>query len=120
MYNSIKNNLLKDNTSINLAIKRTDYSKLRTRLSNQRTYLAYMRTGFVISAIGGAMTKGNIRITIFLFGLILIILSSIQYGIIIYDIENDNYHSIITDYVIFIFVILSLGILYFNYKKQIP
>ena len=47
----------------------------RTKFANQRTYLAYMRTGFGIAALAGNFKKTWIM----LFGLVMIIGSSIQY-----------------------------------------
>ena len=47
-----------------------DLAKIRTKLANHRTYLAYMRTGFAISAIAGSFKKPYLV----LFGIIIIIL----------------------------------------------
>ena len=37
-----------------------DLAKIRTKLANQRTYLAYMRTGFAIAAIAGSFKKKHL------------------------------------------------------------
>ena len=42
--------MIKELTSYELAIK-------RTKLANERTYLAYMRTGFGIAALAGVFKK---------------------------------------------------------------
>ena len=86
----------------------------RTKLSNQRTYLSYMRTGFAIATAAGIFKK----MWIVLFGIIMIIGSSIQY---IY-INNELYskkipENKILDYIPVIYVILSLGTLYLQFKK---
>ena len=46
-----------------------ELAKIRTKLANQRTYLAYMRTGFTIATIAGIFKK----MWIILFGIIMII-----------------------------------------------
>ena len=47
----------------------------RTKMANLNTYLSYIRTGFAISAIAGNLKK----IYIFLFGIIIILVSTYQY-----------------------------------------
>lgn len=51
----VNNNELSNNElSIN------DLSIIRTKLSNQRTYLAYMRTGLTIASLAGIFKKSKI------------------------------------------------------------
>ena len=54
---------------------------------------------------------------IFVFGLLMIILSSVQYGMITRNVESGEEMGGWIDYVLFIYVILSLGVLYFNHQK---
>ena len=52
-------------------MNKIDLSIYNTKLANQRTYLAYVRTGFVIAGVAGIFKKKWIAF----FGLIMIILS---------------------------------------------
>jgi uncharacterized membrane protein YidH (DUF202 family) len=82
----------------------------RTKFANQRTYLAFFRTGLGIAALAGALQKTWIGI----IGFALIILSSIQYLAIDNDLKkkklpNYNYIPFIIP---FIFIILYISALY--------
>ena len=85
-----------------------------TKLANQRTYLAYMRTGFVIAAIAGNFKK----YWVMSFGLVMIVLSSMQYAFIndalrskkIFDLGNFDHFPLI-------YLVLSLGVLYIEFNK---
>ena len=95
-------------TSTQLAIQ-------RTKLANQRTYLAYLRTGFAIAAIAGTFKK----MWICIFGIIMIIISSIQYIIINYNLRNDLIMDMYYfDFYPLLYVILSLGALYLQMIKN--
>jgi len=115
MYLPRKELSLDELTKHELALHRTNLAIQRTGLANQRTYLSYMRTGFVIAGFAGTFKKWWIAA----FGILMVIGSVIQYGII-----NDNLSkNIITDNTLldtlpFIYVILSLGALYLQMKKQ--
>lgn len=86
----------------------------RTRLANQRTYLSYMRTGFMIASIAGIFKK----LWIALFGLIMIILSTIQYLIINKILLNKKRQdNKILNLIPVIYVILSIGALYLQFSK---
>ena len=61
-----------------------ELSILSTKLANQRTYLAYMRTYFGISALAGTFHKR----WIFAFGLAMILGSTLQYIQINENIQN--------------------------------
>ena len=80
----------------------------RTRLANQRTYLAYMRTGFMIASIAGIFKK----IWVALFGLIMIILSTTQYIIININLSNKKKDNKILHMIPIIYIILFIGLLY--------
>ena len=87
----------------------------RTKLANQRTYLAYMRTGFGIASIAGSfkqMWKAA-------FGLIMIIGSLIQYILINNNltVKKDPNNSNL-DMVPILYVVLSIGALYLQWKKK--
>ena len=86
----------------------------RTKLANQRTYLAYMRTGFVIASVAGTFKK----IWIAAFGVTMIMGSLIQYAIINYRLTNDkDLNNTALDYIPMIYVFLSLGALYLQMYK---
>jgi len=101
-------------TSQSLALQRTQYAQLRTKLANQRTYLAYIRTGFSISAIAGLLNKKYIVF----FGVFMSIASSVQYYVLLNNINNglkDNDSCI--HIIPYIYVPLSLMVLYLQYIK---
>jgi uncharacterized membrane protein YidH (DUF202 family) len=58
----------------------------RTKMANLNTYLSYIRTGFAISAIAGNLKK----IYIFLFGIIIILVSTYQYWYINDKLEKNE------------------------------
>ena len=91
----------------------TDLAKLRTKLASQRTYLAYMRTGFAIASIAGVFKKPYLVI----FGLIMILLSSIQYYLLLKNIETNTMDLSKMHYLPLIYVVLSIGILYLQFYK---
>jgi len=81
----------------------------RTKFSNQRTYLAYMRTGFAIASIAGTFKK----IWIAFFGIIMIIGSIIQYILINNNLNiQSELNNSNLDSLPIIYVILSFGALY--------
>lgn len=88
----------------------------RTKLANQRTYLAFLRTSIAISAVAGHFKKYYI----FLFGIIMLIISTVQYILLSYSLNNnklDDETNIIINYTIVIYSVLGLLILYLQYKK---
>ena len=88
----------------------------RTKLANQRTYLAFLRTSIAISAVAGHFKKYYI----FLFGIIMLILSTVQYILLSYSLNNnklDDETNNIINYTIVIYSVLGLLILYLQYKK---
>lgn len=91
-----------------MGINNNELAFERTRLANQRTYLAYMRTGFAIAAIAGIFKKKWIT----LFGIFMIFGSLYQY-IYINDslINNHRLDTNIHDSMPIIYTILSLGVL---------
>ena len=87
----------------------------RTKLANQRTYLAYLRTGFAIAAIAGTFKKKWICI----FGIIMIIISSIQYIILNNNLKNESLIDMTYfDLIPVLYVMLSLGALYLQMNKK--
>ena len=87
----------------------------RTKLANQRTYLAYMRTGFAIAAIAGVFNKK----WIVLLGVIMIIGSLIQYIVLNYELKNRRFaQNDILDYIPVVYVPISLGILYLQFRNN--
>ena len=99
-----------------------DYQTLlaieRTKLANHRTYLAYMRTGFVISGIAGHFKY----LYIVLFGLLMIFLSTIQYyylnNKLDKKIKNNNTSKNNFDVIPIIYLFLSISILYLQYTTN--
>lgn len=98
----------KELNSYELAIK-------RTKLANERTYLAYMRTGFGIAALAGVFKKWWIVI----FGVIMLILSTVQYHTVNNQLNiKENPNSPILDFLPIIYVVLGLLILFVQWKKR--
>jgi len=97
-----------------MSVTSNDLSILRTKFSNQRTYLAYMRTGFTIAGIAGSFKKYWIAV----FGLTMIIGSSLQYYLVNKKLNQKTKPSNeIFDYIPFIYVLLSFGALYLQMQK---
>ena len=97
-----------------MPVSSNDLAIQRTKFANQRTYLAYMRTGFGIAGIAGAFKKYWIA----LFGLVMIVGSSLQYFLVNHKLNkkidpNDERF----DFIPVIYVILSLGALYLQWNK---
>ena len=92
----------------------TEFALQRTKFSNQRTYLSYMRTGFTIAIIAGTFKK----FWVVFFGIAMILGSTLQYLLINHQLKNKENPDIPTlDYVPVIYVVLSLGTLYLQWKK---
>jgi len=97
----------KEITSNELAIK-------RTKLANERTYLAYMRTGFGVASLAGVFKKW----WVFVFGIIMLVISTVQYYIINNHLNNNETLKIpILENLPILYAILGLGILYLQWKK---
>ena len=96
----------------------TTLAELRTKQANQRTYLAYMRTGFVIAALAGSFKK----LWIMAFGIIMIIASTFQYYVINNDIDvrnlKDHNKSSLFHLFPLVYIVISLGALYMQYRKK--
>lgn len=98
----------KEISSNELAIK-------RTKLANERTYLAYMRTGFGIASLAGIFKKW----WIFIFGIVMLVLSTVQYYIINNQLNNkENLKNPIVEKIPILYLVLGLGILYLQWKKN--
>ena len=92
----------------------TELALQRTKFSNQRTYLSYMRTGFAIALVAGTFKK----FWVVFFGIAMILGSTLQYLLINHQLKNKENPDIpILDYVPVIYVVLSLGTLYLQWKK---
>ena len=89
----------------------------RTRFANQRTYLAYMRSGFAIAAIAGSLKK----MWIAGFGLIMIIGSFVQYYLINKSLNShEDPKNEILDMIPMIYIFVSLGALYMQtFSKKV-
>lgn len=96
--------------------KSLELSKTNTKLASQRTFLAYMRTGFGIAGIAGIFKKPYLVA----FGLIMIVLSTVQYYLLLKDVESDNVNKFKVDYLHYlpmIYVVLSVSILYLQFYR---
>tara|TARA_Y100000389_G_C17442242_1_gene509331 strand:- start:432 stop:746 length:315 start_codon:yes stop_codon:yes gene_type:complete len=95
-------------------ISSNDLAIKRTKMANQRTYLAYMRTGFGIASLAGAFKKWWICA----FGIIMIVFSSIQY-LVVNQRLNEKMDPNVPELekLPVIYVILALGILYLQWNK---
>ena len=92
-----------------------DLSIYSTKLANQRTYLAYVRTGFVIAGVAGVFKKKWIAY----FGIVMILGSTFQYYVLNNDLNNrDSLRHDLFDKMPILYVILSLGALYLQMKKK--
>ena len=92
----------------------TELSIQRTKLSNQRTYLSYVRTGFAIASISGTFKK----FYIFGFGLLMILISSIQYLVAIHHLNSKKFiDNKVLDYIPLIYIPILLIVLYLQYRK---
>lgn len=98
-----------------MALTTIDLAIYSTKLSNQRTYLAYMRTGLGLAALAGTFKKSWIM----MFGISMIIGSSLQYlhtnnqltmGI---DPTNDFFDNFPLFY-----VLLSISAFYLEFYKK--
>lgn len=103
-----------------MTVNNNDLAYIRTQLANNRTYLSYVRTGFAIAAIAGFYKK----FYFILYGLIIIIGSTIQYAYIEYHLKNrsdiNNFENI--DLLPIIILPLTLLIFYLQFitkKKKI-
>lgn len=94
-------------------MEQLELSKTNTKLASQRTLLAYMRTGFGIASIAGAFKKTYIVV----FGLFMILLSSVQYYLLLQNIEEKTMDLRKMHYLPLIYVILSIAVLYLQFYK---
>ena len=86
----------------------------RSKFANQRTYLAYIRTGFGIAMIAGTFKK----MWIIFFAILLILFSTVQYIYVNYNLYHQKKINLIYfDFLLVSFIILSIGVLYLQYNK---
>ena len=93
-----------------LALQRNKLALQRNKLANQNTYLSYMNNGFNIAAIGMLEKK----IWICIFGIIMLILSSIQYMKINNKLDDNKVDNKSIDNLPLFCVILFFGALYLD------
>ena len=86
-------------------------SILTTRLSNQRTYASFMTTGLALASIAYALQKPIFT----LLGIAMIIISTVQY----YRIEYNLNHKLYKDNTLFyIFPIILTGLIFLTFVLE--
>tara|TARA_B110000438_G_C15174065_1_gene377261 strand:- start:150 stop:452 length:303 start_codon:yes stop_codon:yes gene_type:complete len=100
---------------MNQEVSKLDLAIYGTKLANQRTYLAYVRTGFVIAGVAGIFKKKWITV----FGIIMILGSTFQY----YELNKDlndkkSLRHDLFDMMPILYVFLSLGALFLQIRKK--
>ena len=88
-------------------------ANLNNKLSNQRTFLAYLRTGFTISALAGTFKQK----WILFFGIFMIVFNSLQYYIIDNNLDKNQFDDFNKWFnkMPLVYSFLSIGILYIQY-----
>ena len=109
----------------------TDDSRVRDHLANERTYLAWMRTGIATMGFGVVIAKlrylfpasalspptigiihaSNIRLLFTVIGLLLVVAASWRYVVIQEQIRNQTYQTSKQLIMIFSSVVMVLGLL---------
>lgn len=95
-------------------INSTGLAVKRTKLANERTYLAYFRTGIGIAAVAGYFKKWWICG----FGILMIALSAIQFIMTNVSLnKEDDPKNLFLEYAPLIYVPLAMGVLYLQWKR---
>ena len=89
-------------------------SRTRTKLANQRTYLAYMRTGFAIAALAGVFKK----MYILGFGVFMIVVSTSQYYHVLRDVDEDLEPGLPYGILPLLYSLLSILVLYLQFRHS--
>ena len=118
-------------SSSSIEAKKRNPSRVRDHLANERTYLAWMRTGISLTGFGIVIarlrmlqpiiqTSGNgwkLGLTFCLMGILTVILCTQHYFAIRRDIDSDNYEP--PDRWVFLFslsiVLLGSGVIYYYF-----
>ena len=97
-------------------ITKNELALIRTKLANQRTYLAFLRTGIIISGIAGIFKS----FYVVFFGLFMILVSAVQYIYINYNIyQKKSINNIYLDYIPLIYILLAFITFYLQiYNKE--
>lgn len=85
---------------------------ISTLLSNERTYLAYMRTGLSLVVLAIPFK----RYYIILIGILIIILSTIKYYLVSYYIDKEDYR-VVVDYLNYLPALLTVIFLFIFFKE---
>ena len=100
---------------MNRGVSKLELEIFGTKLANQRTYLAYVRTGFVIAGVAGIFKKKWISI----LGLIMILGSTFQYYTLNKDLnEKKSLRHDLFDMMPILYVFLSVGALFLQIQKK--
>ena len=99
-----------------MTVNSTELALKRTKFANERTYLAYMRTGFGIAAVAGAFKAWWLCG----FGALMIVLSSVHYVLTIVSLNNEkNPKHEVMEYLPLVYVVLAAGVLYMQWNKPL-
>ena len=100
---------------MNQEVSKLDLAIYGTKLANQRTYLAYVRTGFIIAGVAGIFKKKWIAI----FGIIMILGSTFQYYALNKDLnDKKSLRHDLFDMMPILYVFLSVGALFLQMQKK--
>ena len=100
---------------MNVEASTLDLTIYSTKLANQRTYLSYVRTGFVIAGVAGIFKKKWIAV----FGIIMILGSTFQYYALNKDLNDKrSLRHDLFDMMPILYVFLSVGALFLQMQKK--
>lgn len=89
-----------------------DHQSYRTKLANQRTYLAYIRTGFAISVFAKIYKK----VYIVYYGIFMLFMSTFQYLVINNNIDEQNdLNNKYIDFIPVIYGVIAIIIIYMQF-----
>jgi uncharacterized membrane protein YidH (DUF202 family) len=97
-------------------VSSTELALKRTKFANERTYLAYLRTGLGIAAVAGAFKKWWVCG----FGILMLLLSSIHFILTNVSLnKKDDPKNQVMEYLPLAYAILALGVLYMQWNKPL-
>ena len=95
-----------------------DYSVANTKLANQRTYLAYVRTGFIVASLAGIYKRS---LWILLLGLLMIFGSTYQYYTLNMHLNSkEHINHTLFDNMAILYLVLSIGVFILDIQTASP